>query len=327
MATEIKLRKFKPDEQIPPYASVLFAGGRRTGKSFCGRDFLWHIRNKVYDCKVYSGTIDPDYRWEKYTTKALTHYCLEEFDEPNMLKDIRAQEKRKRLAEKYSEECPPTVMVFEDIGHLTPSIWKSKPMMAMIYNGRHTKSYVFLMLQYLIELRKGFRGSIDVAVFTRESNSQIRELIWKNFCGVIPTFQQFETVFFECTRDHRCLVVDCRANSYNIEDNLFWYKAKDRGFFHVGHPDVWNRRYTNTEEESDPEEDAARQRTQNEMPRGRKGASLPTTVKLMEEDTGGGGWGDDGEWDYVKQPKKKAAHRHDNYAKHHKHPHESDDDI
>ena len=159
MATEIKVKKFHPERQIPEYASVLFAGGRRTGKSFCGRDFLWHLRHKVYDCKVYSGTIDPSHRWESYTRKSLVHYCLEEFDEANMLKDLRMQEKRKRIAEKYKVECPPTLLVFEDIGHLTPSIWKSKPMMACIYNGRWKRSYCFLLLQYLIELRKGYATS------------------------------------------------------------------------------------------------------------------------------------------------------------------------
>lgn len=307
MATEVKLRRFDPTTQIPPYASILFAGGRRTGKSFCGRDFLWHIRNKVYDCKVYSGTIDPDHRWESYTPRALVHYCLEEFDEPNMLKDIRLQEKRKRMATKYGEECPPTCMVFEDIGHLTPSIWKSKPMMSMIYNGRWAKSYCFLMLQYLIELRKGFRGSIDIAVFTRESNAEIRQLIYKNFAGVIKTFAQFEAIFFQCTQDHRVMVVDCRANSYLIEDNIFWYKAKDRGYFHMGHPDVWARANAGDEddEESDPEEDAARLKTQAQMPVGRRGAYIPTTVKLVEES---GGWGDDGEWE--------EKHRHKRGRKH-----------
>lgn len=307
MEPEFKLRKYKPAEQIPEYATVLFAGGRRTGKSFCGRDFLWHIKDKVYDCNVFSGTIDPDHRWEQYTPKTLVKYCLEEFDEPSMLKAIRLQEKRKRIAEKYSAECPPTCMVFEDIGHLTPSIWKSKPLMAMIYNGRWARSYCFLMLQYLIDLRKGFRGSIDVAVFTREANAEIREIIRKNFAGCLSP-AQFASVFAECTANKKVMVVNCRSDTGKIEDTIFWYKAKDRGYFKVGHPDVWKARTAADEkEESDPEDDSARERAQSTMI-GKSAHRGPGAVVHLLGDKGD--WNSDGEWDVnlkaKKQKKKKS---------------------
>ncbi|MDR3539351.1 MAG: hypothetical protein P4L69_00045 [Desulfosporosinus sp.] len=308
------MRKFDPGTQLPDYASVLFAGGRRTGKSFCGRDFAWHIRKRVYDAKIYSGTIDEDHKWDRYTPKRLVHYCLEEFDELNMLKDIRMQEKRKRLAEKYNAVCPPTLLLFEDIGHLTPSIWKSKPMISTIYNGRWSKTYTFLMLQYLIELRKGFRGSIDIAVFTRESNAQIRKLIYENFGGCFASYAQFETVFFKCTENHKVMVIDCRANSYDITSNIFWYKAKDRGYFKMGHPDVWahgNEEFA----DSDPEEDAATAKALTQQIKGKKGTFVPLDVKLMDDATKGD-WGSDGEWDESIEPSKKHHHHH-----HHKKTH------
>ena len=81
-----------------------------------------------------------------------------------------------------------------------------------------------------------------------------------------------------------------------------WYKAKDRGYFHVGHPDIWSSRFAHEgdsegEEDSDKEEKAERLKAQKALPYGRKGSTVPLSVKLMDENTRGG-WDADGVWDY-----------------------------
>ena len=80
----------------------------------------------------------------------------------------------------------------------------------------------------------------DYAVFTMCPVSAVRERIWKQYAGIFPTFQEFEAAFVQCTTDHSCMVIDCRATSYKVEDTVFHYKAADKGFFQIGVPEAWN---------------------------------------------------------------------------------------
>lgn len=278
MALEVKIKKFDPTT-LREYASVLFAGGRRTGKSYVMRDFMWHIRKKVYDCKIYSGTVDEDHPWPSFTPEALVTHCLEEFPIDDMRKAIQTQENRKKLAAKHGTKCPPSLMVFEDLEHIQPPIWKDQSMRALIFNGRWSKSYCFVAFQYLMEVKMAMRGSFDYAVFAMENSAAVRERIYKQFGGIFPNFAEFEAVFFECTKDYRVMVIDCRARSYNLEDVVFWYKAKDRGVFRMGHPDVWKS--APRPDSSDSEEERKRRKSLAAVPRsGRGGVRRTLAIKL-----------------------------------------------
>jgi hypothetical protein len=103
-----------------------------------------------------------------------------------------------------------------------------------MYNGRHYKTYGFAAIQYLMEIKMGCRGMFDFAVFTMEPSAAVRKRIWEQFASVFPKYSDFEKVFMACTRDHGCMVVDCKPTSYNLSDIVFWYKAEDHGIFPVG---------------------------------------------------------------------------------------------
>ena len=277
----VKIHKFDP-RTIREYASILFAGGRRTGKSFVMRDFLWFLRHKIYDAIIFSGTIDEDHPWERYTPQRLVHPCLEEFPIEITKKAIKNQERRKVLAKKYNAKCPPSVMVFEDVEHLQPPIWNNQSMRSLVFNGRWSKEYCFVAFQYIMEVKMSMRGSFDYAVFAMENSPAVRERIWKQFGGIFPTFAEFESVFFECTKNFRVMVIDCRARSYNLEDCVFWYKAKDRGTFKLGHPDVWSQKVDNSSEDSDAEK--KRHKALYGRTRSGRGAAAAANMKIELED-------------------------------------------
>jgi hypothetical protein len=130
--------------------------------------------------------------------------------------------------------------VFEDLEYLKKSIYKYESVREIWFNGRYAKTYAMCAFQYIMEIPMALRGMFDYAVFAMENNAAARERIYKQYCGIIPTYGAFETIFKECTADHKVMVVDCRSVSYNLQDTIFWYKAKDRGFFHMGVEDIWN---------------------------------------------------------------------------------------
>ena len=239
MTEGIRFRKFDPST-IRDFASILFAGGKRTGKSSVMREFMYHIRHRVYDSHIYSGTYDEEHPWEWYTPEQMVHYCLKEFDKESLSDTLATQNQRKALAKQYNTSCPPSLCVFEDLEFLKPSIWVNQGTRGVMFNGRWYKEFFFVAYQYVMEVKMEMRGSFDYAVFTMDNSQAVRERIWKQFAGVFKNFDTFDMAFIELTKDYRVMVLDLRARSYNVEDCVFWYKSDPNlGRFKMGHPDVW----------------------------------------------------------------------------------------
>ena len=231
--------KFDP-KNLRLHSTVLFGGGRRTGKSFAMRDFMYHMRKNVYDAQIFSGTYDDDHPWHEFTPLPYVSYVKEEFPHEVLSECSERQEKRKLIARKHHVKCPPSMLVFEDLEYLKKSMWNDPGIRSVMFNGRWRNTYVFLAVQYIMEIKMALRGMFDYALFTMENSAAVRKRIYEQFGGIFPTLQDFESVFFECTKDHRCMVIDCRATSYNVKEVVFWYKASDHGTFKIGSPEVWD---------------------------------------------------------------------------------------
>lgn len=235
----VKFRRFDP-RTIRDYSSILFVGGKRTGKSSVMRQFMYYLKDRVYDTHVWSGTYDEDHPWEWYTPKQMVHYCLQEFDPNTLSSALATQNQRKKMAAQFGSKCPPSMCVFEDLEFLKPSIWVSQETRGVIFNGRWYKEFFFVAYQYVMEVKMELRGSFDYTVFTMDNSRAVRERIYKQFGGMFDSFENFEAAFMEITKDYRVMVIDMRARSYNVEDCVYWYKADPNlGRFKMGHPDVW----------------------------------------------------------------------------------------
>lgn len=238
---EYQLVPFDPST-IRDFSTIIFCGGRRTGKSFCMRDVVYYLRKRIYDCYVFSGTRDEDHPWEKYTPEKYVTNVQSEFPNNDLQMKLDNQKFRKQIAEAHKVPCPASMIVFEDLEFLAKPMWKSQSIRETFLNGRWDKIFAVAAVQYLNKIELSIRSMMDYAVFMMENNMSIRERIWKQFCGIMPSMAEFEAVFMRCTEDHKCLVVDCRSTSYKVNEVLFWYKASDRGFFQLGVPDVWDER-------------------------------------------------------------------------------------
>jgi hypothetical protein len=236
---EYELRPFDPNT-IRPYSSIIVCGGRRTGKSFCMRDITYHFRNKIYDCYVFSGTRDEDHPWEKYTPEKYVTFVQSEFPNVDLQMKLDNQKVRKQIAEAHGVECPPTMVIFEDLEFLSKPMWKQQSVRQVFLNGRWDKIFTVAAVQYLNRIELSVRSMMDYAIFMMENNSSVRDRIWRQFAGILPSMQEFEAVFMRCTEDHKCLVVDCRSTSYKVNEVLYWYKAQDRGLYRMGVPAIWD---------------------------------------------------------------------------------------
>lgn len=236
---EYQLEPFNPTT-IRDSSSLVVCGGRRTGKSYCMRDFVFNLRTRLYDCYVYSGTRDEDHPWEVYTPEKYLTMVQSVFPNDDLQAKLDNQKIRKQIAEAHGLTCPHSMIIFEDLEFLVKPMWKYQAIREVFLNGRWDKVFSIAAVQYLNKIELSIRSMMDYAVFMMENNSSVRERIWKQFCGILPTRQHFEAVFMRCTEDHKCLVVDCRSTSYKINEVLYWYKARDRGIYRIGVSDVWN---------------------------------------------------------------------------------------
>jgi len=241
-AINYNLKTFDP-RSIRDYSTILFAGGRRTGKSFCARDILFWLKDRIYDAYVYSGTHDEDHPWEKFTPPKYVKYVKQDFPNDDLQAALDKQDTRKEIAKKHNikgDNCPPTLFMFEDLEFLKKSMWKHQAIREVCFNGRWKKCFALAAVQYIMEIDMPVRSMFDYAFFTMCPVQAVRERIWKQYAGIFPTFDEFEAAFVQCTANHGCMVIDCRATTYKIEDTVFHFTAADRGFFQLGVDDVWD---------------------------------------------------------------------------------------
>jgi hypothetical protein len=235
------IRKFDPKTMIRPFSTLLFAGGRRTGKSFAMRDFMYHMKDKVYDAQIFSGTYEEDYPWELFVPPKYVSFVKENFPDDVLQTALDRQEERKLIARRHKiKRPPPSLFVFEDLEYLKHSMWHNQAIRSVMFNGRHVYCYAFAAIQYLMEIKMALRGMFDGCCFTFEPSAAVRKRIYDQFGGIFPKFEDFEAVFHEATKDHRCMFIDMRSNSYNVADSIFWYKAEDHGVFKIGAKEIWD---------------------------------------------------------------------------------------
>ena len=103
---------------------------------------------------------------------------------------------------------------------------------------------------------------------------------------MFSNFDDFEKVFAKCTANHCCLVMDNTTGSANIEDTIFWYKAKlsnNLPTFKLGKPIYWNLSRNYEKSESDIQNDA-KLLAEEELERQKHKKERITAVRKCDED-------------------------------------------
>lgn len=56
---------------------------------------------------------------------------------------------------------------------------------------------------------------------------------------MFPTLESFCTIMDQTTENYECMVISNNAKSNKINDQVFWYKAKNRPDFRLGSKEYW----------------------------------------------------------------------------------------
>jgi hypothetical protein len=225
----LQLKKFNPTT-MRDNSIVVFVAKRMSGKSCCVKDIM-HYKRSLSAGVVMSGTEEGNGFYKDFIPDL---FIYNEYKSDVIEKVIQ---KQKEIIKKGITDH--NVFIILDDCMYDKKFLREKIMRQIFYNGRHWNVFFMLTMQYCMDLSPDLRSNIDYVFIFRENILQNREKIWKNFFGIFPTFDMFNQVMNACTENYECIVLDNTIKSNKIEDVVFWYKAKLRGEFKVGHPQFW----------------------------------------------------------------------------------------
>lgn len=239
------IREFDPNT-ISDGAICGVVGRRGSGKSVIIKDLLYHKRNKLPFGLVMSGTEAGNGYFTKFVPEI---FVYDDFNGPALEKLL---ERQKKAAKKG--QMPKVFVVLDDLA-FDGSIMK-KPVMRYIFmNGRHLNIFLIFSSQYVADLGPpAIRANIDVLFVCREAIQANRWRLYNMFFGCFETFEDFNKVLNACTENYGVLVLDNTKLSNNVEDCVFWFKAKMRDDFRMGSRSFWRFSKDKVRNDSDDED-------------------------------------------------------------------------
>lgn len=229
---------FRPDENKGPV--VVLIGRRDTGKSFLVRDLLYNHQD-IPIGTVISGTEAGNGFFAAHVPKLFIHDEYNTAIIENILKrqkTVLKQVNKEMEVYKRSNIDPRAFVILDDC--LYDNKWtKDKLMRLLFMNGRHWKIMLIITMQYPLGIPPNLRTNIDYVFILREPYIANRKRIWENYAGMFPTFESFSQVMDQCTENFECLVINNNAKSNKLSDQVFWYKAQNRGDFKLGSKEFW----------------------------------------------------------------------------------------
>ena len=140
---------------------------------------------------------------------------------------IDKRDEKKKQGKKVD---PSGILIMDDCLAKKKSWAKDENIMEILMNGRHYKLTYILTMQTPLGITPDLRLNFDYIFLLKEDSTINKKKLWDNYASMFPTLAAFEKVFSKCTEDYRSMVIDNRKPSDNIQDKVFWFKAKERSF-------------------------------------------------------------------------------------------------
>ena len=228
----ISLRKFNM-KMISDDCIVAFVGKRRSGKSYCLRDMLLHIKD------IPCGTaVSPTERYNKFFGEFIPKtYIHGEYNDKIVDDIIKRQEK---LTDKNIPGADERFFLILDDCLYDDSWTRAKCIRNIFMNGRHLKLFFVFTSQYPLGVPPVLRGNIDYTFIMQERNFGNRKRLYENYASCFPSMDDFCKTM-DSLDEFECLVVKNTGNTKNLEDCVFWYKAPAvQPQFKMGCEQFWN---------------------------------------------------------------------------------------
>jgi len=219
-STQFKISQFDPSSMVPQ-PSICIIAKRGRGKSFLIKDLLYQLNIPCGTIISPGDRMNSFYKYffpDSYINYDLTDELLK-----NVLLRQSIMIENKRSG---SDIDPSATLVMDDC--LSKKCWcNNENMLAILMNGRHYKLTYIISMQTPLGITPDIRLNFDYVFLLREDSMINKKKLWDNYASVFPTFASFEKVFNKCTENYSCLVIDNKKPCDDLQNKIFWYKARD----------------------------------------------------------------------------------------------------
>lgn len=226
---KFQILEFKLKNMVSDPAIVMIAK-RGSGKSFITRDIIYNYRH-IPGGAVIAPTDRMNSFYKYFFPDLYIHYDIKE----TILKKILVRqsmmiEKFKRKKKEGKKVDPSGILIMDDCLSKKKSWAKDDNIMEILMNGRHYRLTYILTMQTPLGITPDLRLNFDYVFLLKEDSAINKKKLYDNYASMFPTLASFEKVFIECTKDYHTMVIDNRKPSDNIQEKVFWFKAKERKF-------------------------------------------------------------------------------------------------
>lgn len=134
----------------------------------------------------------------------------------------------------------------------SPKDLDNQMMRALFKQGRHLQAAVWVVQQYIVDLRPWARSTTSAVILFRCTSTRDRRLLFENYGSVFPDFASFAAVYNAiCAEPHTAMVILLNNGAANLQESVFYYKPPrigDEVELRLCHPSLWEHARARTDE-------------------------------------------------------------------------------
>ena len=226
---KLKVKKYDPTK-VKPHRITLIVGKRGSGKSKMLVDLMYHIP-KVDFVIGMAPTEETINTFRQFIPES----CIYNSFNQNKLEQMIVMQR-----ELIRKNVRRSILLILDDCLYDKTVLKSTAMREIFLNGRHLLISMVICAQYIMDLSPDLRTNVDYIFSMRENIISNRAKLHKFFYGMFEKYEDFAKTMDATTVNFGSMVLDNTAKSNEIEDCVFWYRARiDLPDFKLGRSVFW----------------------------------------------------------------------------------------
>lgn len=216
----LEIREFCPEE-MPDSCTLICIGPPGSGKSSFMENMAYYKKDKYPVARIFNGDEDG---YKKLCQIFPPLYVSNYWDEDEEKLHITRQRTCK-LENPPNSQSNYAINIIDDATSDT-KVFNTATIKSLFKIGsQHWDQLFMLGTQYAIDLPPEIRSSVSYVAIGREPNELNRQKLFKNFGGVAGDYKTFCDLMDNLTGDYTFMIIKMRSHSYEISDNVFWYRT------------------------------------------------------------------------------------------------------
>lgn len=222
----LPIRQLKLNDMVKNAAIVMIAK-RGSGKSWVAKAILMNF-NDIPCGIIVSPTDRMNAFYNSFFPDTYIHY---EYSTELVNRILERQEimiDKKQQREKLGKKIDCRAFILMDDCLSSRGSWlKDKPILELLFNGRHYELMYILTMQSPLGITPELRTNFDYIFLLQQEFISEQKKIFDHYAGMFPNFHAFRDVFTTLTANYGCMVIDNRRKVNNPLERIFWYRAPD----------------------------------------------------------------------------------------------------